>query len=349
MPNFHICNNRLASCELPPPASDRERVLKLGDPVVIRYLYFFLRHKDRGRQQLMISTFVKTEETKIAAAEAINFYHPRARFDADRCFRLADFGAEQYGHPLCYYTRSYLGETIRLTTKAMELDRADRRVTRALKDGFAAAATVPPFVEHLTWFSLLGAGVEVAERVIDFLNRDDALIESHSLDLHFGTTWGRQLRTGRYLCLPDGDAAEFSESSAWIVGGDNTLRETATGREYTRGSYFVLEIVSQENPAYDKFDAYQNVAELLAMVNRGDRPTEFLEFGAELMRSHRDYRWLDEIETLALQQPPSPDARNRILALYRMLTPRARRLFEPRLKALLGSKPQAEATSTYSN
>ena len=71
---------------------------------------------------IMLSTFVKTAEEKQGAAEAINYYNPETIFQNGQ-FRLTDFGAQHYGHELCYYTKSYLGESLRFTTKIMELDK----------------------------------------------------------------------------------------------------------------------------------------------------------------------------------------------------------------------------------
>ncbi len=309
-----------------------EGSVALGSPVIIRYLYFFLKHDGRGREQVMISTFAKSEEQKSAAAEAVNYYNPKARFGKDGTFRLSDFGGLNYGHPLCYYTKSYLGETIRLTTKVMELDRLDRRVSKALADGLATLSALPVFTEYLAYASLVQAGVGVAEKLIDFLNRDDAIIESHSLDLYNGKTSGRRLREGRMLCIPDAEEAEFLSSESWKLTPDNRLREVSSGREYTRGSYFVLEVKCEENPAYEKFDYSQNVAELLQKTNRGEDPSEFVGYSAELVKAYQDYRLIDRIEALSLET--TADKGDRAKANFRLLTPRMQRLYSQRMREI---------------
>lgn len=330
MANLIARNEKLCSL-FEPPAAD---VVAIGRPLAIHYLYFSLRH-DRGRQRLMISTFTKAEEQKRAAAEAVNFYNPRARFDEQGVFRLLDFGAQYYGHPLCYYTRSYLGETIRLTTKVMELDKLDRRAMRALRAGLAQAAILPVFTEYLAYLSFIDAGFRVAEKLINFFNRDDAIIESHNLDLHFRRTNARQLQAGRVVCIPGAEDGEFAESEAWHLAPNNRLIESATGREYERGSYFVLDVKPREHPAYDKFEYFQQVAELLELTNRSADPREVLDIGVEMAKSYQDYRLIGQLEDCLIVPPRERDT-EKVTAMFRLLTPRSQRLYEGRLRAALG-------------
>lgn len=332
MANLYTPNGSLHS--LYDPVGDCHAV-RVGQPLGVRYLYFFLRHA-RGRQQLMISTYAKSTEEKSAAAEAINYYNPVARFNDEKEFRLADFGGRHYGHPLCYYTPSYLGESLRLTTRIAELDRVDRRVVAALRRGLALAGTLPAFAEYVVYTSLLQAGAGAAERVINFFDRDDNIVESHSLDLHSGNTAARHLRTGRIVCIPGADEAEFLACEAWQLSRDNRLVDASTGREYTRGSYFVLEVRSEENPAYEKFDYYQGVAELLRRTNRGEHPGEILELGVEMMKGWRDYRLLERLERLALE-PRNDAVREQLGAAFRLLTPRMQRLYADRMRAMAPS------------
>lgn len=307
----------------------------LGRPLTVRYLYFALRHEARRRQQLMVSTFVKTEEQKPSAVEAVNYFNPSARFGKDGTFRLADFGGQHYGHPLCYYTRSYIGETVRLTTKVMELDKLDRKAMDAVRSGLATIASLPVFTEFLAYSALVYTGFRAAEKLIEFLNRDDAIIESHNLDLAFDQENSRRLQPGRVVCIPGADAVEFIESESWQLAPDNRLREASTGREYDRGSYFVLEIDTREHPTYEKFEYHQATAELLRRTNRGDDPADLVDFGVEVARGYQDYQILNELESFLLL--PREDApRDRAAALFRLLTPRLQQLYEPRLRLLLG-------------
>ena len=75
--------------------------VEIGKPLMVRYLRLFLRFKDKEeKKELMISTFLKAEESKKASAEAINFFDPSARPNEANQIALTDFGGENYGHPL---------------------------------------------------------------------------------------------------------------------------------------------------------------------------------------------------------------------------------------------------------
>ncbi len=299
----------------------------LGQPLVIRYLRLALRHAP-GRQQLLVSTFLKDREDKTAAAEAVNYFNGSARFDADGWFDLADFGGRCYGHPLCYYSRSYLGESIRLTTRVMELDRVDRRTMRLLREGLASVGGLPVMAGYLVYTSLAMAGLRAAERLAALFARDDAIIGSHSLDL-WSDGSGRHLQQGRILCLPDADESEFLDGEAWRITPDHRLVETATGREYRRTSYFVLEIATTAHPAYEKFDAFQDAAMFLRRANAPEHPAELLETSAALLEAWRDFRGVEELERLAIG---GGAGRDRLMAFYRRLSPAMQRLYGPHLE-----------------
>jgi len=57
------------------PRSTGYTALDIGKPLIVQYLYFFLKHpRPEKKNELMISTFIKAKETKERAAEAINFF-----------------------------------------------------------------------------------------------------------------------------------------------------------------------------------------------------------------------------------------------------------------------------------
>ncbi|MCC6547688.1 hypothetical protein IT570_11030 [Candidatus Sumerlaeota bacterium] len=318
-------------------AGSIDKPIAIGEPLTIRYLHFHLRHRDGGKQQLMISTFAKAEERKSAAAEAINFYNPEAHFSRDGEFRLADFGGQHYGHPLCYYTKSYLGESIRLTTKVMELDKLDRRLTAAMRRAITTVAGLPISTSYLAYLALVQAGFSIAEKLIEVINRDDTIINSHSLDLHFNRANNRRLQPGRIVCIPDTEDVEFLSGDRWMLSADNRLVDAQTGGEYADRSYFVLQVKSEDNPLYEKFDYFQNVAELLEKTNRGENPAEFIEYGIDLMKGYSDFRLIEQMESLALISR-EPDSRQRVTATFKLLSPLMQKIYEPRAKELVGGR-----------
>ncbi|MCC7392404.1 hypothetical protein IT571_08630 [Candidatus Sumerlaeota bacterium] len=341
MANLYCSNHKICSLFDPPteePGGGSGRPIAIGEPLTIRYLHFRLHHRDGGKQQLMISTFAKAEERKGAAAEAINYYNPEARFSREGEFRLSDFGGQYYGHPLCYYTKSYLGESIRLTTKVMELDRMDRRLAAALRRAIATVAGLPISTSYVAYTALVQAGFSVAEKIIEVINRDDSIINSHSVDLHFDRANNRRLQPGRVVCIPDREDGEFLSTERWALSADNRLVDAQTGGEYADQSYFVLQVKAEENPLYEKFDYFQNVAELLEKTNRGGNPAEFIEYGIDLMKGYSDFRLIEQMEALALVSR-EPASRQRVAATFKLLSPLMQKIYETRAKELVGSAP----------
>src|SRR5258708_17081709 len=80
-----------------------------NQPLTVEYRRISLLKSGSNKRKLMVSTYFKTTEEKNAAAEAVSYYAPAADFAGDVRFTLTDFGAKDYGHPLCYYTRAFAG------------------------------------------------------------------------------------------------------------------------------------------------------------------------------------------------------------------------------------------------
>ncbi len=313
----------------------------IGQPLVVRYLRFAIRWPEGkpAGEDLMISTFLKVKEEKPASAEAINYFNPEAGFQ-DGFFELSDFGAQLYGHELIYYTGSYLGEPIKLTTKVMELDRLNKRVTKAVKDGIRTVAGLPMFSSFLPYAALATAGASIFEKVVNIFNRDDVIVSGHDLDLHFKGSHQRWLQSGRVVCIPSRDNDdEDTIIQGYRLNVQNQLIAKDGGDEYAQGSYFVIQINNERHDRYKEFDHWKNAAELLALTNRGGDPAEIAAGLAELARGYNDVKSIREIEDLALDLD-NKENRERVKALNKSLSPDIRKIYEDRIKALLG---QAES------
>lgn len=310
------------------------KALDIGEPLVVRYLYFFIKYEPNEREnQLMISTFVKTMEEKQGAAEAINYYNPKTIFENGQ-FRLTDFGAQYYGHELCYYTKSYLGESLRLTTKIMELDKVNKNLVKAIKGGISTIAGMPAFVEFLPYFALVSTGVSIFVKMADIFNRDDVIEPGYNLDLHFNRPNARRLQGGRIVCIPRKDEADFLNE--YKLSRNNRLVDASNGEEYTESAYYVLQVSNEKNSLYENFDYFQYAAELLAKTNR-DNPREVVDSIVSLTKGYSDIAAMRQIEELALDID-SPDSRKKVKGLYKSMTPDAQRLYQSRIEEMLASK-----------
>jgi hypothetical protein len=307
--------------------------VQIGQPLMVRFLYFSVKWGDGTKQgqRLMISSFVKTKEEKRPVAEAINYFNPKARFRNGR-FELEDIGGEHYGHELCYYTKSYLGETLRITTKIMELDGVGKNVMQAITDGIGAVAGLPTFAPFVWYAGLAASGVKLVEKIVKIFDRDDVILPGYSLDLHFKTNHERVLQSGRIVCVPGVDDENHLIRDYELTPGSRLVAK-ANGQEYGSGTYFVLQVDSRENKRYDNFHHFQDAAELLAMTNRGGNPREYIDAVLGVFEASGEIHSIRRIERLA-SDAKNYEAREMARALLKHLSPDVRKVYEPRVNDL---------------
>jgi hypothetical protein len=323
----------LASVDIPRSAGYRK--VKLGKPLLVRYLYFSLIHDDsEACNELMISTFIKSEESKQAAAEAINYFDVNAKFDDRGQINISDFGGEKYGHPLCYYTKSYLGESIYLTLKAMELDKVRDKVIKGIQHGIGVVSSLPAFAEFLPYAAAASVGVRVFQEVVDLFNRDDEIIRSFDLDLHFDLPNTRRLQSGRVLCVHNKSEEVFLKNDNWKLDINNRLIHNKNGEEYRESSYFVLQIDSKENKKLESFDYYLGAADLLKKTNRVGSPVDVVNTAVSLFKSYNDIIAIKEIENLSLDLEDTY-SKEKIKAYYNSMSDEVKLLYKTRVRELL--------------
>lgn len=275
--------------------------LDIGRPLIVQYLYFFLRHKSpEKKNELMISSFMKTTETKQAAAEAINYFDNTARFDKNKELRISDFGAERYGHRLCYYTKSYLGEALYMTIKIMEIDKINKKLIEAIKKGIGTVGSLPVFAEFLPYAAGASVGVSLFGKIIDLFNKDYAIVQGHDLDLHFGLENVRRLQSGRIVCVPEQEE-EYLLGGKYELTQDNKLIEVNSKTEYTDTSYFVIQVDAKPNKKLESFDYFLGAADLLKLTNRGGDSTELVHTVVDIFKGYNDSQAVCEIEELSFE------------------------------------------------
>lgn len=312
--------------------------IEIGKPLVARYLRIFVKWGDKNKddQDLMISTHVKTTEEKRGAAEAVNYFNPNAEFRNGK-FELVDFGAMCYGHELCYYTKSYLGESIRFTTRIMELDSLDKNAIKAIKSGIGTVAGLPSFASFLPYAAMATAGANVAEKLVKLFDKDDVILPAHDLDLHFKKAHSRLLQSGRLVCIADPQHGTISEDEiigSYKLTADNRLVHATTEVNYSNSVYIVLQINQAKNTLYNDFDYFQDAAEMLARTNRGGDAREFVDTFVSMAKAYTDVDAIRQIEEMALDVGEE-DVRARLKALAKHMSPDMKKLFEERLQAIL--------------
>lgn len=309
--------------------------VSIGKPLFMRYLYFFVCHKTYERKnKLMISTFLKAKESKEAAAEAINYFNRETVFEKNHQFRLDAFGGEHYGHPLIYYTNSYLGESLYMTTKIMELDKIDDKVVSAMQKGIGMAAAIPVFAEFLPYAAGAQVGVSLFQKINNLFNQDDPIVRGHNLDLYYNLENGARLQSGRIVCVT-GDLSERAllNKDKYKLSDSNRLVETNTGKEYTDSPYFVVQVDAKANKKLESFDYYLGAAGLLRETNRGGNAAEIVSTVVDMFKGYRDIRTIKEIEDLSFDAGDK-HTQKMIKALYKSMSNETRKIYKDRIKEI---------------
>jgi hypothetical protein len=326
------------------PALERSQGYKdvqIGKPLVVRYLHFFLHcpKAKESNEEVMVSSFVKTQEQKKPAAESINFYDSSFEF-ANKRSRIEFMGGENYAHELIYYSKSYTGEPVKLTTRIMELDNSDSSI-KVIQDGIQSVGSIPIFLEYLPYFAIAKSATSVLKKIFKMLDRDDPIVPGLNLDLHFGKPHTPLLRSGRIVCIQsaDGVPSEESFSNEYELDHRNRLIRSTDKKEFTTTSYFVIQVNQEAQPAYEDFDHFQNAAELLALTNRPNPSAnlkEFIETAVEGFRSYSDMITIDEMEDMRFDLD-DPDSLKRFKALYKGLSGEVKSLYEAKYEKILST------------
>ncbi len=309
--------------------------LEIGKPVVIEYLRFSL-HSDSwegGNNELMISTYLKTKETKQAGAEAISYYDEEVRPSNGR-FDLIEWGAKNYGHPLLYYTKSYKGESIDLTIQVMELDKVNTDLIKQLKKSVDSFASIPIFSAYLPYFSLAKSTIGFFESVANFFNRDDKIIPYHNVSLYNRRTAGATfLQSGRYVCIPSTTINKNDFINQYSLTKDHILINNDKV-EFDK-SYIVFKVNNENNPDYENFDHFLRAAELLAKTNRDGNPQALISSVVEITRGISDLNAALSIEENRFDT--SSNTKKLIQAHWNGMSPSMKAIYEKRYSEIISN------------
>ncbi len=336
MPSIVISvNGELRSAFAPVPDGDAHAspyaAVALGQPVVVEYRRISLKNSGKPQRRLMVSTYFKAQEEKNSSAEAVSYFSPSAVFSNDGRFELVDFGGKDYGHPLCYYTRAFAGETLRLTVYPSELHKVDNNVVKALNASVGVIGGLPMFAQFLPYLTLAKAGVNVFAALVNIFHHDD-VYASISCDLHFAQPDARILQSGRFACVPDIDENNVVTDDTLLghyrLTPESMLVTKTDGKEFA-GSYFVIAVDAVERKPYEKFDYYQGAAALLEMTNRGGNLADILNQVSSYGASYNDMETVKRLESLR-PKAADPATQKEASALFQSLSSDMKLIYQDR-------------------
>jgi len=338
MANLLSVNGTLERMNKVPGAKETRSIdyteIKIGEPLVVRYLYFFLKLPKAGdskHEEIMISSFVKTKEEKQGASEAINYYNPETSFEKGQC-PIDKIGGQIYGHKLCYYTKSYQGESIKMTTKIMELDKMNLNL-KQISESITPLGALPMFVDYLPYVATAKSVLVVLEKLWNLLDKDDPVIPKHDLDMYFKVNHESRLQSGRVICV-HGKSEEEIYGKYCLDNQSNRLIDD-NGKEYTETSYFVVQVDSKPYPKFEMFDYYQGAAELLGKTNRKRNIMEFVDVVANGLQSYNDITTVRQIEKLEYSFDKPEKRVEKAHALYKNMSEDFLKLYRERFNNLI--------------
>ena len=320
---------------LPGETEDRAQEyteLEVEKPIVVRYLYHFLRleNSSNSKQEIMISSFLKTEEEKRPAAEAINYYNPQMRFSKGTA-EIEHYGGDVYGHELIYYSKSYTGEPIKLTTKIMELDNPEKSI-KEIETGLTKIGELPFFAEYMPYVAIAKSTTSLLGRIFKILDRDDPIVPALRLDLFYKRPNSARLQSGRIVCV-QGKAEDEILNAGFKLNAKNRLEDTE-GKLYTQTPYFVIQVNSETQSGYDDFEYFQNAAELLAMTNRPDGIKDFVETAALGFKTYSDIATINQMEDMQ-DDLDNPESLKKFKALFKTMSSDVKDLYRNKYKEIL--------------
>ncbi len=279
-----------------PEHSQKYNPIQLGEPLVIRYKNFFIKNNDSANkeEEIMLSTFLSSSETSTPAAETVNFYDPNMEFNSEGEAYFDPAQSDNYGNQLIYYTKSYVGEPILMTTSLMELD--NQAYTDQLSSALGTASQIPFFVEFLPHIVAAQKLTEWLGKLWNFLDKDDEILGRMRLNLYHDRDFSEKLRHGRYICVKD---IQESDLKNYRLTNDNILVDQ-NNELYKASSYFITQIDSKYHEEYESFQNAQESAELLSLTNRknGSDLEGFLSISMAAAEAYSDVETLNKMEKI---------------------------------------------------
>ena len=261
MPAFVSVDGKLALPSNAHPDDPKYNPVLIGQPLVIEILQMaFGDVKDwLGTSEILVSSWAKAGGTAKPGARAVNVMRKKI----PQFYHLTDFGAQEYGHQLIYYSPAYDGQTIRFSVEFLEIDKLGSEGTTKLGNALKGLGALPIFAPQLAYLALAPQILELSRKLYNIFNRNDQILLEH-LDLGKDPD-GNILSSGRFV-LVRGNYNPIKFIQNYKLESDNRLY-TQTGELAENAgmtdAYVVVRINSVEKKEYRDFEAASAAQEIL--------------------------------------------------------------------------------------
>ncbi|MDH3340197.1 MAG: hypothetical protein OEL84_02795 [Nitrosopumilus sp.] len=260
------------------PPSKKYTPIKIGNPLSISYLYFYLNGKDLERKTdaLMISHFLKPKSSRNKAPEIVSYFDENCPLKQKSYVKIENFDPQNYGHRLVYYTKSYLGQDIDFTTKAMDVHqlKGGKKVVKTLLENaiplVAGAANLPTFITPVVNAAkdkhLVSQAVEL---LFSVFFSPKAILQSEPVSFALNRPYRDWIQSGRFVVIPK--IKEPSEKKQimknYILSNDNRLIKIQNpDEEFSKFSYYVFMVNGKPSKGYEDFESVNETAEILSNI-----------------------------------------------------------------------------------
>jgi len=330
MPAFSSESGALQVPSAPHGPDPKYQPIDKGKPVCVEILHLaFGNVKDWwGKSEILVSSWAKTGGTAKPGPRLLNLM----RKGIQQYDHISDFGAQDYGHRLIFYSPSYTGEELRFSLEFLEIDKLKPSEIASLGSALRGLGALPIFAPQLPFLALAPHAVELAGRLYNLFNRNDTVLLEH-LDLAFNEPDSNVLSSGRYA-LVGGSHVPDTFISKYKLAADNRLVDTAGKTAEQAGltdPYIVIRINAVEKNEYKDFQLDAAAQETLDAVLNHGLTKDIAEMISGNVKAARQFDTVKNILALKRTMEQTTDAAQRTSL---------RKEIEDRLKLLEESQAQ---------
>ena len=295
----------------------RYQQVEKGQPLCVEMLHLaFGNVKDWwGKSEVLVSSWAKTGGTAKPGPRLLNIM----RKGIKQLDHISDFGAQDYGHRLVFYTPAYTGEDLRFSLEFLEIDKIKSEDIAALGSALRNLGTLPIFAPQLPFLALAPQVAELAGRLYNLFNRNDTVLLEH-LDLSFRDPDSNVLSSGRFV-LVRGSHIPETFIQKYRLSADSRLVDASGQPAENVGltdPYIVIRVNAVQKDEYKDFQLDAAAQEILDAVQNHGMTKEIAELVSGSVKAARQFDTVKNVLALKRTMDQTTDAA-RLVTLRKQL------------------------------
>jgi len=267
-------------------------IVQVGNPITISYKRIKIvsdNFNKFGTTNVMITTTIKTVQTKEKIMESITYYDkdvkPLGNWNDTRSHVITKFDPTEYGNSVCYYNPGYGGNNINIATKFWNISDSNciEAITSFVKGIINLSISTTPIAPYI---SLVDGIIDNTRAILISIETNELLEETH-LTSFSGSCDEEPFLMGTYVCLPTiNNSNDIKNIIKNYCVSDATLMKKSdpnTCSEEFSQSYFIFDVSCKERSDLKDFDFTASSNELLKNLykNSTDCINDFIKISNE--------------------------------------------------------------------